>query len=169
MITICDPNFWQKLKDDDYTKLIALVDADFGVSKNENIPWSFDDDLKFFQEVTQNFAIVMGRKTFFSIPNAPLKNRINCVVSRTIKKIDGTLVFNSLEMALEKYKNAWIIGGAEIYNSALKNNLVDYAVITQVHKQFGADKFIEQSLLQSFKKKKLFTSENYDITSYLRA
>ena len=42
MITICEPNFWQKLKDDDCAKLIALVDADFGVSKNENIPWSFE-------------------------------------------------------------------------------------------------------------------------------
>lgn len=169
MITIYDPNFWQKLKDDKCKKLIALVDADFGISKYENIPWTFDEDMHFFRKVTQNFAVIMGRRTFFSISRAPLKNRINCVVSRTIKKLNGAFVFNSLETALEQYRNAWIIGGAEIYNYALKNNLVDYAIITQIHKKFGANKFIEQMLLKNFKKKILFTAENYDITSYLRA
>lgn len=169
MITICDPNFWQKLGNDDCTKLIVVVDADFGISKGGSIPWAFGDDLDFFRGVTQDFAVIMGRRTFFSIPNAPLKNRVNCVISRTIKRINGAFVFNSPDRALEKYKNAWIIGGGEIYNYALKNNLVDYAVVTQIHKSFEADKFIEQSLLKSFKKQKLFTAKNYDITSYLRA
>lgn len=168
MITICDPNFWQKLEDNNCTKLIAVVDSDFGVSKNQDIPWIFDDDLKFFKKVTQNFAIIMGRKTFFSIKNVPLKNRINCVLSRTIKKLNGVLTFDSFEAALKQYKNAWIIGGAEIYNYALKNNLVDYAIITQVHKRFESDKFIERSFLELFKKKTLFTVKYYDITSYLR-
>ena len=67
MITICDLNFWQKLKDDKCKKLIALVDADFGISKYENIPWTFDEDMHFFRKVTQNFAVIMGRNTFFSI------------------------------------------------------------------------------------------------------
>ena len=168
MITICDPSFCQKLEDNNCTKLIAIVDSDFGISKNENIPWIFDDDIRFFKTVTQNFAIIMGRKTFFSIANAPLKNRVNCVLSNTIKSLHGVLIFDSLEAALRQYKNAWIIGGAEIYNYALRNNLVDYSVITQVHKKFESDKFIEKSFLESFKKKILFTTENYDITSYLR-
>lgn len=169
MITICDASFYWKLQDKNCTKLIAIVDKNFGVSKNGGVPWAFDDDLKFFKAMTENSTIIMGRKTFFSIPNAPLKNRVNCVISRTLKKLKGAFVFDSLEKALAQRKNAWVIGGAAIYNYALKNNLIDYVLITQVNKNQNADSFIESSFLESFNRKILAEHKNiYSVTSYLR-
>lgn len=168
MIIISDPNFYQKLNSKVCLKLIAIVDEDWGVSKNGTVPWSFDDDLEFFKKATGDSTIIMGRKTFFSIPKTPLKNRTNCVISRTLKSLDGAFVFCSLEKAIEQYPNSWIIGGAEIYNYALRNNLVEWAVITQVHQKFSADNFIDSNLIKSFRKEVLFQGNNYDITSYLR-
>ena len=115
MITISDPNFYRKLNSEILIKLIAIVDEDWGVSKNGTVPWSFEDDLKFFKNVTSNSTIIMGRKTFFSIQKAPLKNRINCVISSTLKKtkisknFDNIFVFPSLEKAIKQYPNSWII------------------------------------------------------------
>lgn len=177
MITICDPNFWTKLADKDCTKLIAIVDSDWGVAKNGEIPWAFEEDRTFFKRLTENSTVIMGRKTFESIPNPPLKNRINCVISKTItnkpsltniKKLSDIELYGSIEEALQRHKNAWIIGGAEIYNYALRNFLVDYAVVTRVYKRTNADKFIEKAILvsQTYRKTILFQGESYNITSY---
>ncbi|MBR1733857.1 MAG: dihydrofolate reductase [Alphaproteobacteria bacterium] len=168
MTTILDPSFYQKLKDSSGVKAIAIVDKNWGTSKNKKIPWSFSEDLAFFKKLTEYSSVIMGRETFFSIPNAPLVNRINCIISKNLQNIPGTEIFRSLEDVLKKYPNSWIIGGAEIYNYALENNLINLMIITQVHENFSADTFINKSLLQSFKKKVLFSNKKYDITSYLR-
>ncbi|GHU16018.1 hypothetical protein FACS189472_00150 [Alphaproteobacteria bacterium] len=150
-------------------KLIALVDQQFGISKNSEIPWSFSDDLKFFRKNTENCVVVMGRKTFFSIPNAPLINRTNCVLSVVAlpastggKGINAHAadieVYSSVEDLMRKHTDFWVIGGAEIYNYFLTNHLVNYALITQVHRNYNADKFIDESLLIEFQKKTLLDS-----------
>ena len=147
-------------------KLIAIVDADFGISKFGKILWYFSDDLKFFKEKTEHSIVVMGSKTYFSIPERPLKNRINCVLSRKISSISRGEVFSSIDSVIAKYPSHWIIGGAEIYNQFLEKGLVEYAVITEVHKSFGADKFITKDLLCKFKRKTLFGSEEYSMYEY---
>lgn len=182
MITICDPNFWRKLEDKDCVKLIAIVDSEWGIAKSGAISWSFPEDREFFKKVTQKCAVVMGRKTFESLGNIPLKDRINCIVSNsstTTAKYDindniDVCFFGSLEDAThtlksQSNKNIWIIGGAEIYTYALKKNLVDYAVITKVHKKFDADKFLDQSLLEDpkkFQKGILYNSKEYEIIGF---
>lgn len=173
MITICDRNFWQKSDDDNCVKLIAVVDKNFGISKNGSIPWSFKEDLLFFKKVTENRPVIMGRTTFFSIKNAPLPNRVNCVISKNEKIVTGAFVFDSPEAAIEKYRGAWIIGGEKIFNYALSHELVDYAVITQVNKNYNADTFLDCEKIsdeKKFQKTVLFRDENlrYTITSYLR-
>jgi dihydrofolate reductase len=143
-------------------KLIAIVDADFGIAKNGTIQWQFKDDLNFFRQQTLWDVIVMGWTTYFSIGKAPLPNRINCVISRRLhsRKLaqqsdpdsDSVVeVFQTPEQALEKYRDrdVWIIGGAMLFNYALKNGLIEQAIITQVHRSYGADLFIDESLLIS--------------------
>ncbi len=150
-------------------KLIAIVDEKFGVSKDGCIPWSFREDLKFFKIHTENCVVVMGRKTFFTILSAPLKNRINCVVSRTLKTLENAELFSSLETVIEKYKNIhdiWIIGGAELYNYSLNKKIIEYALVTQVHKDFESDNFLDAPLLSNFRKEILFDSKNYSIYEY---
>ncbi|MDR2794896.1 MAG: dihydrofolate reductase [Holosporaceae bacterium] len=151
-------------------KLIALVDDHFGIAKNNEVPWHFPDDLRFFRENTTDNVVVMGRKTFFSIPNAPLPHRINCVLSRSMHKNDwqskGVQIFSSGEELLTRHRNFWVIGGAEIYNYFLGNHLVDMALITQVQHNYNADKFLNAAFLAEFFKTTLENNERYSIYKY---
>jgi dihydrofolate reductase len=149
-------------------KLIALVDAEFGISKKGEIPWRFREDIDLFYQKTKNKVVVMGKSTFFSIPGGSLKNRVNCVISTTLNSSDKIRVFRSFEDFILEYEDDfWIIGGAHLYNYALKANLVDYALITQVHKNHCADKFIDTSYLGKFSKKIFFRGHGYSIVEYI--
>jgi dihydrofolate reductase len=157
--------------------LIAIVDERFGVAKNGDIPWRFPEDMRFFYEKTKNCAVAMGRRTFFSIKKMPLRSRINCVISRTLRKsvidemfpaFSGQIeIFRSLESAIERYSDLWIIGGAETYNYALRQNLVEYALITQVHRDHQADIFLHKPpLLLNFAEKTIEENEKYSVYEF---
>lgn len=143
-------------------KLIAIVDADFGIAKNNEIPWSFKEDRIFFAKNTENSVLVMGRKTFFTIPH--LKNRICCVLSKT--NISGVEVFSSIDSLLKEHDDFWVIGGAEIYNEFLKRELIEYALITEMKNRFFADTFMDRSLLTAFTQKTLTENDKYSINEY---
>jgi dihydrofolate reductase len=134
-------------------KLIITVDEDYGIAKDDLIPWAFKEDLRFFREKTIGSVVVMGRKTFFSIPQAPLDRRINCVLSRSQClncSISGAEVMESLDHVMQKYTDFWIIGGLQVYRSALEMNIVNYALITKVNRNFGADKRLPPELFSGF-------------------
>ncbi len=130
-------------------KLIACVDREYGISRDGKIPWHLQEDLAFFRSQTINSVIIMGRHTYFSLPKRPLDNRINCVISRSLERIDKCDVVSSLEDAVTKYNDAWIIGGAMLYNAALQNNVINYALITVIDAVYGCDTFLDHSLLPS--------------------
>lgn len=149
-------------------KLIATVDVNLGISKNGEIPWSFKEDLQFFKKQTENSVVAMGRKTFFSIPNSPLKNRINCVLSKKISKIKGVEIFTNIDSLLNKYNDIWIIGGAEIYNVFLQKKLIEYAIITEVYEDFNADNFINKLYISEFEKKIIHSNKKYSLCEYTK-
>lgn len=142
-------------------KMIAIVEKKFGLSKNGEIPWEFDEDRAFFQKLTRNSVVIMGKNTFFSHKNFPLKNRINCVITKT--DIPNVICFPSLEEAIENYPDAWIIGGAQLYNYALRKGLVNEAIITKVNREYEADTFLETKYLKNFDKELLKKEKNYSI------
>ena len=105
------------------------------IGVNNDLPWSLKKDLAHFKEYTTNKIILMGRKTFESI-GRPLPNRLNFVVSKTIKDIEGAHVFTSTEEALSNaknlcvengYKEIVIIGGGYLFRETL--DIVDRAYI----------------------------------------
>ena len=65
-------------------ELVVAMDVDGCIGSNNTIPWSLPEDLKHFKELTENNIVIMGRKTFESLPNGPLKNRMNIVISSHI-------------------------------------------------------------------------------------
>ena len=156
-------------------KMIAIVDSEFGIAKNGKIPWSFEEDLKFFREKTLHNIVIMGKVTFFSIQNAPLPDRINYIISKSLKSsIPNTKIFPSLEAALENIENfsnkkipeVWLIGGASLYNYALEKNLIDEAFITQVHQNFFADQFINSKFLKNMNHEIIFSEKKYRIIRF---
>ena len=66
-------------------EIITAIDQNNGIGKNNSIPWNLPKDLKHFKDITENSFVIMGRNTWNSLPKKPLPNRINIIISSTIK------------------------------------------------------------------------------------
>ena len=99
------------------------------IGKDNAIPWYYSEDLKRFKKLTIGKTVIMGRKTWESLPVKPLPDRRNIVITR--QKIDGVECFKSIDSALEECKgDIWFIGGAGIYEEAMgKADLIDMTLV----------------------------------------
>jgi dihydrofolate reductase len=121
---------------------LVLAMAENGViGKDGAIPWRIADDLKRFKRLTVGKTVVMGRKTWDSLPRKPLPERINIVVTRQAGwNAEGAVTAASLEDALAQANDAadvMVIGGGEIYREALAR--ADRIELTEVHRAFDGD------------------------------
>ena len=122
--------------------LIAAIDENSVLGKDNQLIWYLPEDLKRFKRLTTGHAIIMGRKTFESLPKA-LPNRHNIVVTRNqnYSKV-GVTVCHSLEEAIEcakKDDQVFVIGGGQVYEQAIE--LADVIELTKIHDQFEGDVF----------------------------
>lgn len=123
--------------------IICAIGEDDSLGKDNQLLWHLPDDFRRFKQLTTGHSIIMGRKTFDSLPQA-LPNRKNIVITCD-RNYHGQncIVVSSLEEALSearKHDDApYIIGGAQIYELALP--YADKLEITRVHATFGADVF----------------------------
>ena len=103
--------------------LIAAMARNRVIGLENRIPWHIPEDFAFFKQYTLGKPVIMGRKTWESLPRKPLPSRTNIVVSRqTDFQAAGAKVFIDLSQAIEYYQNAEeiiIMGGAQIYQQAL--------------------------------------------------
>lgn len=108
--------------------LVVAVARNGVIGRDGDLPWRISSDLKRFKQVTLGKPVVMGRKTWDSLPRKPLPGRVNIVVSRTLAEAPGAQVCRDLDAALEAAQAAaaaegaaeiCIIGGAQIYAAAL--------------------------------------------------
>lgn len=98
--------------------LIWAQDKNGGIGTDGNLPWHISEDLKNFKKITLNSTIIMGRKTWDSLPVKPLPNRINIVFSKSLQR--NAITCNSFEQCIEKLnkkniRKIFIIGGRSIY------------------------------------------------------
>lgn len=123
--------------------IILVADNNWAIGKNGNLLARLPEDMKRFREITTGHTVVMGRKTYESFPKRPLPDRVNCVISRTQKEIEGAEVFGSVEEFLQYAKGVndeiFVIGGGEIYSQFLP--YCDKAYITRVYESFEGDTF----------------------------
>lgn len=99
--------------------IIAAVGKNLELGKGNDLVWHFREDMKFFKETTTGNTVIMGRKTFESLPHA-LPNRRNVVITTNADYVaEGAEVVTSLEAAMEltKNDNVFIIGGGTIYTA----------------------------------------------------
>lgn len=97
--------------------MIAAVGKNLELGKNNNLIWHFKEDMKFFKDTTMGHTVVMGRKTFESLPKA-LPGRKNIVISSNAEyHANGATVVTSVEEALQIADNeeVFVIGGGKIY------------------------------------------------------
>ena len=135
------------------------------IGVDNDLPWNLKTDLGHFKKYTTNKIIVMGRKTYESI-GRPLPNRVNYIVSNTIKDLDGASIFKSTEAALERarevcdkddnYDEIVIIGGGYLFRDTL--SISNKLVLTNVDCDIEGDVFYPEINLDEWKEIK---SENF--------
>lgn len=115
------------------------------IGRDNRLPWSLPEDMAHFKRSTLGGAVLMGRKTWDSIPPRfrPLPGRRNLVLTRQAGwRADGAEVVHSVAAALEavgRDATLWSIGGAEVY--AQSAELADEAVVTEIDADFEGDAY----------------------------
>ena len=117
------------------------------IGRDGRLPWHLPEDMAHFRRTTAGATVIMGRKTWDSLPPKfrPLPGRRNIVVTRNAGwQADGAEAVRSLAAAIEAAASdaepgtrAWIIGGAEIYAQALP--LADELLLTEIARDFDGD------------------------------
>ncbi|MSQ57832.1 MAG: dihydrofolate reductase [Limnohabitans sp.] len=115
------------------------------IGKDNQMPWHLPEDLAHFKRVTMGQPVMMGRKTWDSIPVKfrPLPGRDNIVLTRQAQwSANGAQVATSLQQALQicaAHADVWVMGGAEIYAQALP--LASKIVVTEIDADFEGDAY----------------------------
>lgn len=102
--------------------MIAAIGPNLELGKDGDLVWHISADLKNFKRITTGHTVIMGRKTWDSLPKKPLPGRTNIVLTRTEMPIDGAVTAHSVEDALkacEGEETPFVIGGEQIYRKFL--------------------------------------------------
>ena len=142
--------------------IVAIDEKNWIWSKNQLLcHWS--DDLKNFKKITNWHAIIMGKNTFFSLPNWALPNRTNIVLSHSSNDFENCIHCKSIEECLDlgevkREDETFIIWGASIYKAFF--DLVDKLYITRIHHTFqNADVFFPE--IKKTERKLIYSSEKF--------
>ena len=117
---------------------IVAVDKDWGIGFEGQLLEHLPPDMKYFKELTTNHTIMMGKKTWNSLPSRPLPNRVNIVITHTDHQDSEMTSFMSMENAISRIQNwyddeeLFIIGGGEIYKQLLP--YCDQVYVTLIEK-----------------------------------
>ena len=121
--------------------IIVAVSEDWGIGKDNELLWHISEDLKRFKKLTLGNTVIMGKKTWESLPWRPLPGRKNIVLTDDPNEcIDFSVTAYSIEDALskcEKEEEIFIMGGGSVYRQFMP--IADRLYITHVHKKAPAD------------------------------
>lgn len=118
--------------------IIAAVAKDGAIGRDNSLLWRLSSDLKRFKALTTGHSIVMGRRTWESLPNGALPERRNIVISSSLKEAKGAEVYPCLQSALvavSQESEVFIIGGGKVYEEAI--TLVSRLYLTEVDASFA--------------------------------
>lgn len=132
-----------------FSLVVAYSFPSRGIGEKGKIHWNIPDDMKRFVSITTQSdngktpVIVMGRKTWDSLPHKPLRNRINIVLSKTLTERSDSVIFCKFEDLLTELENLGdittdikVIGGGEIYNLFLDSeHVISHVYTTEIYKQ----------------------------------
>jgi len=139
--------------------IVAIAD-NYAIGKDNQLLWHLSEDLKRFKRITLGHTVIMGRKTYLSIPKRPLAGRKNVVLTKSPQDIhDDCFIAGSIDEALQQCDASnenFVIGGSSIYEQFLP--IAQKLYITKVHASFDADSFFPRIDLDSWE---ITESERY--------
>ena len=124
--------------------IIAAASINNVIGDRGSIPWKMRSDLLRFKALTEGSSVVMGRKTYDSLPKKPLPDRENIVLTRNSNlKLEGALIISSLERAVQIASSTlFVIGGESLYRESLL--LADTIFLTRVLTECAGDTFFPE-------------------------
>ena len=133
-------------------RAILACDDDWGIGKDGDLPWPRNPaDLKWFKEKTTGGVVAMGKATWDSLPNKPLPNRNNVVVTSSIDDKRGPYHFLTFEQAemhlvsMSKLQNVWVIGGAKLIEGLLP--IIEEIHLSRISGTYDCDTFLPSTLI----------------------
>jgi dihydrofolate reductase len=148
---------------------IMACDPHGVIGKGNDLPWNYPEELAHFRRTVKGHIIIMGEKTFESIPNDILESCQAIVFSRTTPRAatSNCTFVSSLEalLALPMPENVkmFVIGGGEIAHLFLRHNLIADFILTKIHKTYEGDVFLDLSLLRDWPESVIQQSRDYTI------
>jgi dihydrofolate reductase len=166
---------------------ILATDINSGISKDGIIPWKSKKDMRFFFNKTKNNIVIMGRSTYFSLPEQyrPLKERLNIVLTRYPEQFihleednlfftNDDKIYESILNNREKYFRLcpalssnfiiFIIGGKQIYEKYI--SLCDKVWLTTIKKDYSCDLFFNYDYSELFKERIEYNDDELKIIEY---
>lgn len=141
--------------------IIMAVSLDGGIGYDNTIPWNIREEIKLFRRITMGDihhikmnAIIMGRNTWESLPNKPLQNRLNIVITsdKFFPKYDNLISFDNLEDALDYcetniyIREVFVIGGKKLFDTCLYNEKfsknIDKIYLSIIYKNYKSNIFM---------------------------
>lgn len=150
--------------------IIAAVAENGVIGKDGGIPWHIPEDLEHFKEETTGNTVVMGRKTFQSLPDSfkPLPERENIVLTKSNFEPDyeSVKIANDLDEAWKKAgnKRIFIIGGAGVYRQTLEE--ADKMILTEIHEEYDGDTYFPEYDEENWKEISREEHGNFDFVKY---
>ena len=142
---------------------ICAFEQNFGIGKNNSIPWHIKEDFALFKKYTEDNIVVFGKNTWLSLPKRPLPKRVNIIISKTLKETSNALIFESLEKCFDYCsknfpdKKIFICGGSKIYEKGLKYS--DFLYLSFILEKFDCDTFFPKV---DFDKYKLIETQKFE-------
>jgi dihydrofolate reductase len=140
--------------------IIVAIAENMAIGKNNDLLWHIPADLKRFKSITSGHPVIMGKRTWESLPRRPLPNRRNIVITDIPgEQIEGCEMAYSIDEAIDRCKpeeENFIIGGASVYRQFLPH--ADRLYLTLVQKSYDADVFFPEI---DFTKWKLISREDF--------
>jgi len=126
--------------------VIVAIARNRAIGKDNRLLWHIPGDLKRFKRLTTDHAVIMGKKTYESLPVRPLPNRINIVLTdNRDEQLEGCVMAYSLEDAVAKCPEndeTFVIGGGSVYRQFMP--LAEKLYITLVHRDYEGDTFFPE-------------------------
>ena len=140
--------------------IIVAIAENYAIGKNNDLLWHIPEDLKRFKRLTTGHTIIMGKKTYESLPKRPLPGRRSIVITDDPKdQFEGCITVLSIDEAIKQSDPSvenFIIGGASIYRQLLP--LADRLYLTKVHRSFDGDVYFPEI---DFNEWKLISKEDF--------
>ena len=136
-------------------RAILACDDDWGIGKDGDLPWPHNPaDLKWFKENTTGGVVAMGKATWDSLPNKPLPNRNNIVVTSSENDYNGGgyhyMKFNTAKTEhtnMDRLQDVWIIGCAQLVSGLL--SIIDEIWLSRIAGVYNCDVFLPRDMIEA--------------------